>query len=190
MNGRHDPRWKVQHRESELQRLPWLEVFREQIELPNGTQVDDFYTIAMQDFAVVVALTADNEVVVERLYRHGSGGVTCSLPAGFLHPGHSALESAVLELREETGYEAADWTLIGRFITDGNRGCGWCNCFLARDARSVHEPQSDDLADVELSLLPLERLIDLLATGGVVEMASAAAIGLAAIRLEHHVKEL
>jgi ADP-ribose diphosphatase len=184
MNGPRDPRWKVKRRQSELRRPPWLEVFREQIELPDGRQVDDFYTIDMQDFAVVVALTPDEEVVVERLYRHGSGGVTWSLPAGFLHLGRSALESAVLELREETGYEAPDWIPIGRFITDGNRGCGWCNCFLARGAKPVQKPHSNDLAEVEISVLPWDRLLDLLAADGVVEMASAAAIGLAAIRLE------
>jgi ADP-ribose pyrophosphatase len=160
-----------------------LEVFREQIELPDGRRIDDFYTVEMQDFAVVVALTSAHEVVAERLYRHGSGGVTWSLPAGYLHPGQSPLESAVLELREETGFEARSWTPLGRFITDGNRGCGWGNCFLAHDAERVDEPQSDDLAEVEIALLPWDRLLDLLAAGDVVELASAAAIGLAAIHL-------
>jgi 8-oxo-dGTP pyrophosphatase MutT (NUDIX family) len=161
-----------------------LEVFREQIELPDGRLVDDFYTVEMQDFAVVVALTSANQVVAERLYRHGSGGMTWSLPAGYLHPGKDALESAILELREETGYEANDWTHLGRFITDGNRGCGWCSCFLARGAYRVGEPQSDDLAEVEISLVPWDRLLHLLAAGDMVEMAAAAALGLAAIRLE------
>ena len=183
MNLPADPTWTVRHRRSQLRRPPWLEVFREHIELPSGRQIDDFYTVEMQDFVVVVALTPDNTVVVERLYRHGSGGVTWSLPAGYVHPGKSALESAILELREETGYEARDWTLLGRFIVDGNRGCGWCSCFLARRAKRVCEPSSDDLSEVVTSLVPWDRLIHLLAAGEMVEMASAAALGLAAIHL-------
>jgi ADP-ribose pyrophosphatase len=107
MNRPSDPRWKVRGRHSELRRPPWLEVFKEKIELPDGRLVDDFYSIEAQDFAVVVALTPDAKVVVENLYRHGSGRVIWALPAGFLHPGESALESAIRELREETGYEAA-----------------------------------------------------------------------------------
>jgi ADP-ribose pyrophosphatase len=175
--------WKVQRRLSELRRPPWLEVFREQVELPDGRLIDDFYAVEMQDFAVVVALTSTNEVVVERLYRHGSKRVTWSLPAGYLHPGKDPLKSAALELREETGYEAKDWLPLGRFITDGNRGCGWCSCFLAFGARRVGDPQSDDLAVAEISLVRWDRLLELLAAGEIVEMAGAAAIGLAAIRL-------
>jgi ADP-ribose pyrophosphatase len=175
--------WKVGSRRSELSRLPWLEVFRETIELPDGRQVDDFYSVEMQDFVVIVALTEAGEVVVERLYRHGAGRVTWSLPAGYVQPGEDPLGAAIRELREETGYEAAEWTLLGRFIVDGNRGCGWCNCFLAIGTKQVDEPHSDDLAEVQVSITPWGQLAGLLASGDMAELASAAAIGLA---LMHH----
>ena len=183
MNRPADPRWKVRGRRSELRRQPWLEVFRETIELPDGRLVDDFYSIEAQDFVVVVALTPSAEVVVENLYRHGSGRVTWALPAGYVHPGEGPVESAIRELREETGCEASDWVALGRFIVDGNRGCGWCNCFLAQGAKRVGEPDSDDLAEVDVSIVPWSRLLELLAAGEIDELASAAAIGLAVIRL-------
>jgi len=175
--------WKVRGRRSELRRLPWLEVFRETVELPGGRLVDDFYTVEMQDFVVTAAFTVSGDVVVERLYRHGSRRVTWSLPAGYVHEGEEPLGSAMRELREETGYEADRWTAAGRFIVDGNRGCGWCHCFVAHGARRVGEPVSDDLADVEVSEMPWDRLLELLAAGEVTELASAAAIGLACVRL-------
>ena len=50
--------WKVRGRRSELRRLPWLEVFRETVELPGGRLVDDFYTVEMQDFVVTAAFTS------------------------------------------------------------------------------------------------------------------------------------
>ena len=137
----------------------------------------------MQDFAVTAAFTGSGDVVVERLYRHGAGRMTWSLPAGYVHEGGEPLGSAVRELREETGYEAEEWTPAGRFVVDGNRGCGWCHCFLARRARKVGEPISDDLAEVEVSEMPWERLIELLVAGEVTELASAAAIGLVCIDL-------
>ncbi len=162
---------------------PWLEVFRESIELPDGRVVDDFYSVEMQDFGVVAAITDQREVVVERLYRHGPGRMTWSLPAGFVQEGESPLEATIRELREETGFEAREWTPLGRFVVDGNRGCGWCHCFLARGARRLHLPKSEDLAEVEVSLVPWGRLIELLANGEVSELASAATLGLAGINL-------
>jgi len=166
-----------------MRRDPWLEVFREAIELPDGRTVDDFYVVEMQDFVVVVAVTPGNEVVVESLYRHGPGVVTYSMPAGYMLPGEKPLEAAKRELREETGYEASSWTSMGRFIVDGNRGCGWCSCFLARGASVVGTPESDDLAWVELTTKSLVELLDLSAAGSVAELASVAALGLASVRL-------
>ena len=178
-----DPRWRILDRETELSRQPWLEVVRESIELPDGRVVDDFYSVEMQDFGVVAAFNDRNEVVVERLYRHGPNRVTWSLPAGYVGKGESPLEATQRELREETGFEAVGWMDLGRFIVDGNRGCGWCHCFAAHDALRMHEPKSQDLADVEVSLIPWPRLIELLAAGEITELASATAIGLAALRV-------
>lgn len=176
--------WRVIGKNSELDRPPWLEVFRETLELPDGRVIDDFYSVEMQDFAMVLALTNQSEVVMERLYRHGARQVTWSLPAGYVHSDESPLGAIQRELREETGYEASEWLGMGRFIVDGNRGCGWCHCFLARGATSVHTPLSDDLAEVEVSLMAWNRLLELLATGEVTELASAAVIGLAALRFD------
>jgi len=184
MSGSHP--WRVRSRKSELHRPPWLEVSRETVELPDGRVIDDFYSVQMQDFGVVAAFTERDEVVVESLYRHGANRITWSLPAGYVQPGESPLEATVRELREETGYEAEEWIAAGSFVVDGNRGCGWCHCFVARGARQVQDPKSDDLAEVEVSLVPWDRLLELLTTGEVTELASAAAIGLARIHLGPH----
>lgn len=181
MSAPASKRWIVRDKRSELTRRPWLEVFRESIELPTGRVIDDFYSVSMQDFGVAIALTDNSDVVVEKLYRHGPQQMTWSLPAGYVHSGESALEATQRELLEETGYETDEWVAMGRFIVDGNRGCGWGHCFLARRARFAQEPRSDDLAEVETSLVPWNRLLELLAAGEITELASAAAIGLACI---------
>ena len=174
----------MKSRQSELRKVPWLEVSKELVELPDGRMVDDFFVVDMQDFGIVTAFTADNEVVVERLYRHGSKQVTWSLPAGYIDAGELPIEAIKRELREETGYEAEEWTEAGRFIVDGNRGCGWCHCFVATGAHKVQEPSSDDLAEVEVCLVPWPRLVEFLTAGEVAELASAAAIGLASMRIK------
>lgn len=184
-----DPRWKVHDRRSELARPPWLQVFREKIELPNGHTIDDFYSVEMQDFGVVVPFTNSGEVVIEHLYRHGPNQMTWSLPAGYIDDDESPLDATRRELLEETGYVADSWSHIGRFIVDGNRGCGWCHCFIAHGAKRLHEPRSDDLAEVEVRVVPWNRLLELLAAGDITELASAAALGLAWIHLQRSESE-
>jgi ADP-ribose pyrophosphatase len=68
-----------------------------------------------QDGVNVVVLTADDQIVLTRQYRHPIGQIIIDLPAGRVEPGESPEEAAHRELREETGYTASTWTLLTRF---------------------------------------------------------------------------
>jgi len=67
---------------------------------------------------VILALDAGDVILVEQ-YRVPSGRWCLELPAGLIGDdveGENAVDSAVRELEEETGYHAAHWTLIGEFM--------------------------------------------------------------------------
>src|SRR6266850_8396318 len=98
--------WKTLARRVVLSYLPWMEVAVEQVELPDGRVVDEFLSVKTRDFAIVVALTDDGRVVMERSYKHGTRRVALSLPAGYLAPDEEPLAAAKRELLEETGYTA------------------------------------------------------------------------------------
>jgi ADP-ribose pyrophosphatase len=157
---------------------PWFTVVSERIKLPNGKEVDDYYRIDAPPYALVYALTDDNRVLTHWSYRHGPRRVVLGLPGGYLSDGEDPLEGARRELLEETGAAARDWTSLGSFVADSNRGSSTGHLFLARGARFEREPNSGDLEDNELELMPQDVLLSHLQSGSVGSMGNATAISL------------
>lgn len=175
--------WRVRRRQQVLNGDPWLRVWQEDLELPDGREVDRFFTIEMPDYVVIVATTTDGRILTLRGYKHGPRRVCTSLPAGFIEAGEAPLDAARRELLEETGYEAERWETLGRFVNDGNRGGGSGHLFLARGATPVAEPNSGDLEGATVELVSLSDLLHAAADGDIGDIPNAAALGLAAVRL-------
>jgi ADP-ribose pyrophosphatase len=173
--------WEIVDRRELLDARPWLRVWAEDVKLPDGRVINGFYHLDMPDYVGIVALTPDEQVVVQRQYKHGPRRVAVNLPAGYLEPGEDPLAAARRELLEETGFAADEWRLLGSFVNDGNRGAGSGHFFLARGARQVAEPNADDLEEIELDLMRLDELARAALSGGVAVLSIAAAIGLAVI---------
>ena len=164
-----------------------MEVGAERVELPGGRLVDDFLWIKTRDFAMVVAVTLDGRVVLERSYKHGPRSVALSLPAGYIEAGETPDQAARRELREETGYTSEEWRRLGSFTVDGNYGVCTAHLFLARGAIQSNAAGGhghDDLEEIEVLSLPLADALAAVTGGDVVQLSSAAAIALAAAALQ------
>ena len=173
--------WETLARREVVDRRPWVRLWAEDVRLPDGRVIEDFSTIDLPDYVVVVALTPEGQVVVERNYKHGPRRVCINLPAGYLERDESPLAAARRELLEETGYVAEEWVSLGSFANDGNRGCGQGFFFLARGARRVAAPDAGDLEELVIGLLRPDELAQAVRSGEVAILSIAAAIGLAAI---------
>jgi ADP-ribose pyrophosphatase len=158
---------------------PWLRVYREEVELPSGRVIDDYYRIVTPDFVATIPVTETGEVVLVRGYKHGLGRVTLSPPAGLIDSGESPLAAAKRELLEETGYEAPEWEQLGSFVVDGNRQCGTMHLFLARQARQTRHPLEDEMEELHIQLLSREQLVQALRAGEIGNLAGAGAAALA-----------
>jgi ADP-ribose pyrophosphatase len=171
--------WETLSRRNVVDGHPWVRLWAEDVQLPDGRVVADYFTIEMPDYVIVVALTPEDRVVVERNYKHGPRRVCLNLPAGYVEHGEEPLAAARRELLEETGYAAEEWLALGGFTNDGNRGCGMGHLFLARRAQKVAEPDAGDLEEMEIDLMSLDEVLDAVRRGDVAVLSVAAAIGLA-----------
>ena len=89
-------------------RCPGFDVRRDDVELPDGTTTA-FHYVDEPPGVVVLPFTPDGEVVVIDEWRQAVGRVNRSLPAGTADASDADLATtARRELREETGYRAAE----------------------------------------------------------------------------------
>jgi len=110
---------------------PWFEVFKKHV----GDPSKPYFTINAPDFAVVVAITREGQLLMVRQFRPAANAITLELPAGHVEKGETPEEAARKELLEETGYEADTFELVATLSPSTARFTNRLYCFFARDAR-------------------------------------------------------
>ncbi|NLE77301.1 MAG: hypothetical protein GX605_11190, partial [Chloroflexi bacterium] len=56
------PLWAVRASQQVLDRAPWLEVWLQEVELPNGVIIPDYVWTRSRSFAMIFPLTVDEQV--------------------------------------------------------------------------------------------------------------------------------
>ncbi len=157
---------------------PFLRLRRDQIELPGGTRVADYYVRESRGFTVVFAITPEDRVVLVRQYKHGVGTHVLELPAGAIDPGEAPADCARRELAEETGYVAdpPELELAGSFIFDPTGSTTRYHLYLGRNARPLVSTDFDATEDITVELVALDDLRAMLRDGRVNVGAHVASI--------------
>lgn len=125
----------------------------------------NFYTLDCSDWVNVIALSDDDRVLMVEQFRHGIEDLTLELPGGSSEKyDASPLIAARRELREETGFEAAEWLELGKNHPNPALQNNLCYTYLARQLNMVEEPRFDEtgterIASRWLSLPEIEEAI-------------------------------
>ncbi len=151
-----------------------LKVHRDTVRLPDGSQGHREY-VRHPGAVAILALTEDRQLLLERQYRYPPRREFIEIPAGKLEPGEPHLDTAKRELREETGYEAEEWTRL--CVVDTAIGYTDERIELFRARKLTKKTRKLDPGEfLEIFLLPFDDAVDMVRDGRISDVKTVAAI--------------
>lgn len=142
----------------------WLDVYKDDVALPDGTHATREY-IRHPGAVAVVPILDDGRIVLVRQFRYPVGKITLELPAGKLDAGEETLACARRELQEETGFVAREWAFACEIHNAAAYSSESIWIWFARGLQAG--PQNLDTGEfVEVVTLAEAELDDLARSGG------------------------
>jgi len=138
---------------------------RDRARSPRTGKEHDFFVIESPPWVNVIPLTAENQVVMIRQYRHGTGEVTLEIPGGLVEAQDTPIEAARRELREETGYREDKIISLGDVHPNPAIQNNRCYTFLATNVYCAGRQELDDKEDIEVVTHALAEIPQLIREG-------------------------
>lgn len=170
----------------QLLKTPHLTIRCEQVALPNGAIIPDYYIIENRGWVGIVPVTEDGRFLINNQYKHGIGREVLEFPAGGIdEEEYDPLETAHRELMEETGYsvEPDQIELLSHMIANPTGAVTRIWWYLARNVRKTGEQKLDPAEVIENLLVTPAELLDLIHNGHFAVQGQVAAAYMALERL-------
>jgi len=164
--------WQTLSRKTVLE-SPGMKVVKEDLTLPDGQTVKDYFTLEGNDLVIVIPQTIEGELLMVEHYRHGAKETLLTFPGGGVHA-ETAEEAAVKHLFGESGYTAQQLTLLSILYAWPARS-GQKTYFYW--AHGVEQDQSEEsqIKQAEVIRIPPEDLMHLVREKQIKDMSTAAA---------------
>jgi ADP-ribose pyrophosphatase len=169
------PKWRVRA-SSYVVDSPFMRLRKDEIELPNGAVLPEYFVRESAGYSIVVAITRSHEIVMVRQYRYAPDDVTLELPAGAIDHGEDPLECAKRELLEETGYSSPRWEPLLSAYPEPVRSNAVAHAFVAYDAEQTHELNLDPGEGINVERYSIDETMHLVRTRNVHTLGAVAAL--------------
>lgn len=162
----------------------WFKVRKDEVELPSGKVLDDYFIWESPHIATIVPFTEDGKFVLVRQYRHAVEQVMYQFPAGGVNKDEPAKDAALREMEEETGYTATDVISLSTIAAYPTKLSGLHHLFLAKNAKPGGNKQEDENEPTEVVLKTPEELQQMI-DNNEIQVADSLAAVLLALRELH-----
>ena len=117
------------------------------------------------DWVLVIPLTTDGDVVFVRQFRPGRAEEILEIPGGVMDNGETPAETAVRELREETGFVPTDVRICGPLLPNPAFNTARFHVAVASGCINASTKAPDPFEQIETDLRPLSSVSQMIAKG-------------------------
>jgi 8-oxo-dGTP pyrophosphatase MutT (NUDIX family) len=165
---------------------PYLKVRCEQVSLPGGLVIPDYYIIENRGWVGIVPITEDGRFLLNKQYKHGIGYEVLEFPAGAIDEHETdPAQTAHRELMEETGYSTAPHQMepLAEMLANPTGAVTRIWWYLARNVQPTGEQKIDPTEVIENCLVSPTELLQLIHSGKFAVQGQIAAAYIALERL-------
>ncbi|HEY0050663.1 MAG TPA: NUDIX hydrolase [Pyrinomonadaceae bacterium] len=121
-----------------------------------------FFVVESPDWVNIVALDAENRVVLIEQFRHGTEEIVLEIPGGMIDEGEAPDAAARRELLEETGFASDEFVFLGRSRPNPAIQNNWIYHFAALNCRKIQETAFDEHESVVTKMVSLDEIPQLI----------------------------
>ena len=173
-------KWRKIRTKKTFQFGKFYKVQVDEVETPGG-QIVDYNVVKIHPFSVIIPIDQDGKIHMVVQHRYTTDTVSLELPMGNTEGKRTLLETAQIELEEETGLRSNLWKQAGSFEEANGIAELFGTIFIARDVFPATNPIKDDLDKdaFEIVKINISEVKKFIAEGKIVDTATISAFAIA-----------
>ena len=152
-----------------LSEHPYFRARVDKCEQPNGTIVDEYFVVELPVSACALAITADEQAIMIKQYRHPIEASIFELPGGFIEDKEDPAIGIARELQEETGFVFSNIYPVGKIAANPGVLNNFTYLYLATGGIKTSEQSLDANEDIQVKFIPIEQVRKMLENNEIVQ---------------------